>query len=261
MGIVRAFDPDTGASGGPAPAAASGADLSALGFTSVNLTDGWTLAADPDSLVQSVSYSGDTNTIVMNALASGSNNHAWGNSSTQRGPRWTKALTVQDASGSDVRITTGDYFVFQTVMEYIAPSNRFAASSVMCATPDGTSLSSSDNKLIGGIGRYQLSGGTAQQHGAMGGSIASVQSSTNNHRTTTVAHVRGQRMEAITYITTTTSGSVQAHGRDHPADTYVNGTTDMNLMLGVGTFSTGGIVSGDDVKVKAWFRCIKMSLP
>lgn len=239
---------------------ASGADLSALGFVSVDLTDGWTLT-DPDSLVQSVSHSSGVNTVVMNTLASGSNNHAWGNSSTQRGPRWVKALNVQDASGSDVRITTGDYFVFQTVMEYVAPSNRFAASSVMCATPDGTALTNTDNKLIGGIIRYQLSGGTAQQHGAIGGAIANVQSSVNNHRTTTVAHVRGQRMEAVTYITTTSGGSVQAHGRDHPSDTYANGTTNMNLMLGVGTFSTGGITSGDDVKVKAYFRCIKMSLP
>ncbi len=263
MSVFLPSYPSDAAGGG---GGGGGADLSALGFTPIDLTDGsWTgpdgsgNAYDLDDLVDSVAHSSGVNTITMNALGSGNSNHAWGNSSTQRGPRWVKALNVQDVNGSDVRIQSGDFFVFQTVMEFVSPDDRFAASSVVCVTPDGTSATGSDNLLVGGIIRYNTSG--AQQHGSIAGDFSTVQSSVNNHRTTTVAHVRAQRTEAVTYITTNSSDAIIVSGRDTTTQNYGNATTNMNIMIGVGTFSTAGITAGKDVKLKAWFRCIKLSLP
>jgi hypothetical protein len=40
MGVTPCFDPTTGASGGSQGGGAAGADLSALGFVEVDLTDG-----------------------------------------------------------------------------------------------------------------------------------------------------------------------------------------------------------------------------
>jgi hypothetical protein len=265
MGIVRAFDPDTGASGGPAPAAASGADLSALGFTNLDLTDGSWSFADTNSLVDTssgtggVTFSSGTNTIVMNADSGGTSNNAWGNSSTQEGPRWHRKLTVQDINGSDVQITSGDYFIFQTVMEYVAPSQKFAASMCVCVSASGAATAAGDADIIGGLIRYPASG--AQQNGAIAGGFGAVNGNSNNHRTVTTTMVKAQRQGSVVYITSNSDGSYRFDGRDNPSTSYANGTTDLDLIVGIGTFSTGSITAGDDVKVKAWFRCIKMTAP
>jgi len=88
QGIVPVFDPDTGAPGGPATG--GGVSLASLPWRTVDLTDGsWSLT-DPDSLVKSNTYSGGFNNVVMNALAAGNTDYAWGSAPRSSAPRrWT----------------------------------------------------------------------------------------------------------------------------------------------------------------------------
>lgn len=258
MPIAPCFDPTSGASGG-AQKAAGGADLSALGFIAIDLTDGsWTLA-DTNDLVDSVSHSSGVNTVTMNADAGGNSNNAWGNSSTQEGPRWHKKLTVKDADGADSQVQSGDHFIFQAVMELVTPDQKFAASSCVCVSADGTSTSATTADIIGAMLRYPATGNS--QLGALANSFGSVNANVNNHQVSTTVLVRAQRQAAVTYINTNSSGGYLFEGRDVAGTTYANGTTDLDLIVGVGTFSTGSITAGDDVKVKAWYRVIVMSDP
>ena len=119
-----------------------GTDLSALGFVAVDLTDSgtWTLT-DPDDLVDTVTHSSGVNQVVMNALVAGSNDYSWATSSTQRAPRWTTPLYAVDADGNNVRVTSGDTYVLQTVIEYVAPDDAFATEIVICSAEDGTAPS------------------------------------------------------------------------------------------------------------------------
>ena len=88
MPVTPCFDPATGASGGAPPAAS--ASLYDLTLTEVNLADGsWTLE-DPDSLVDTVTYSASGNLVTWNTLAAGSANYRWDSGTTVRAPRWYK---------------------------------------------------------------------------------------------------------------------------------------------------------------------------
>ena len=260
MPIAPCFDPTTGASGGSqGGGGGGGADLSALGFTAIDLTDGsWSLT-DTNSLVDTVSHASGVNTVVMNADAGGTSNNAWGNSATQEGPRWHKKLQVQDATGGDVQVQSGDHFIFQAVMELVTPDQKFAASSCVCVSADATSTAAATADIIGAMLRYPSTGNP--QHGALANSFGSVNANLNNHQVATTVMVRSQRQAAVTYINTNSSGGYIFEGRDVPSTTYANGTTDLDLIVGVGTFSTGSITAGDDVKVKAWYRVIVMSDP
>ena len=81
MPIFPCFDPTTGASGG-ASGGGGGSLYDVSMGSAVNLTDGsWTLS-DPDSLVDSVSFSGGFNTVTMNALAAGASHYRWDSSAT-----------------------------------------------------------------------------------------------------------------------------------------------------------------------------------
>ena len=115
MPIAPCFDPTTGASGGSQGGGGStGADLSALGFEAVDLTDGWTLY-DPNSLVNSVSHSGGINTVTMNALGAGSNDYSFTIGGNLKMPRWYKNLSALDANGGEVRLNTGDTYSLHTI--------------------------------------------------------------------------------------------------------------------------------------------------
>ena len=235
-------------------------DLSALGFTPIDLTDGsWSLS-DTNSLVNGVSHTSGVNTVTMNAFAGGTSDNAWANSATQEGPRWHKKLKVKDATGTEVQVTSGDYFVFQTLMEFVSPANRFGASSVVCVSANATSTVATTADIIGGLLRYNTTGG--QQLGSIAGAFgAAAPSNTNAHRGSTTAMVRGLRQASVTYINTNSTGGYLFEGRDNPSNSYSSGTIDLDLIVGVGTFSTNAIVAGDDVKVKAWFRCVVMKEP
>ena len=157
MPIAPCFDPTTGASGGAQPGGGGGADLSALGFTAIDITDGFTLT-DPDSLVDSSSSASGVNQVVFNALAVGSTDYAWGSGNNQRAPRWVKDLSAEDATGGEVQVQSGDTFILQTVVQFQTPDNRFASEVVVASSVDGTGLDCFTNDAMGGLIRYNATG-------------------------------------------------------------------------------------------------------
>jgi len=113
MPITNVFDPYTGAAnGGVIPSPGGGGTLYKPTLIEVNLTDGsWTLY-DPDSLIQSVSFSGGYNTVTWNALAVASLNYNWAAGGEHRAPRWYK-----DNSIDGNLVNTIDFNVFTSVLQ------------------------------------------------------------------------------------------------------------------------------------------------
>jgi hypothetical protein len=267
MGIVRAFDPDTGASGGPAPAAASGADLSALGFTAIDLTDGtWAnpindqATHDPDDLVDSISHSSGVNTIIMNALGAGSSDYSWTSSTTQEAPRWTTPLYAQDANGANVRVTSGDLFILETVIEYVAPSSSFATEIVVATAESGVATASGTNKAQGGL--MVITGSGAKRMGAFTGSSMDLKTGdANNHQNIATSNHGGGRSQAVSYVNMNSSGVQLTGGARSSGMTFTNTSTDLNLMVGLGVFSSGTISAGEDAKIKAYYRVVSFTRP
>ena len=236
-----------------------GADLSALGFVSVDLTDGWTLT-DPDDLVDTVTHSSGVNQVLMNALAAGSNDYSWATSSTQRAPRWTTPLYAVDADGNNVRVTSGDTYVLQTVIEYVAPDNAFATEIVIASAEDGTATTSGANKAQGGyllinaVGNRRMGCFTGNNH-----QLSPVDN--NNHRNIATANHSGGRSQAVEYVNLNSSGVALAGSSRNSGMTYTNTTTDLNLMVGLGVNLANTVTAGEDAKIKVWYRVVVYSLP
>ena len=259
MPIAPCFDPTTGASGGAQPGGGGGADLSALGFTAIDITDGFTLT-DPDSLVDSVSNTGGINKVVLNALASGDTNHTWGSGNTQRAPRWVKNLDVTDATGGEVQPLSGDTFILQTVLQFAAPDNRYAAEIVVASSVDGTGLDSFTNDAQGGIMRYSTTGNIAYGVFTFNGQT-SLGTGAPDHSTCTVLH-SGARGQGGVYVALDGSGAAVNGGSRNGNMDYADGTTGMKLMVGVGKRdSAASITAGDDAQFKAWYRVVRFSSP
>lgn len=250
--VPTGIAPDTGGGGG-------GADLAALGFVSVDLTDGWTLY-DPDDLVDTVTHSSGVNTVTMNALATGSLDYAWANSATMRAPRWHKELKVLDADNAEQQIVTGDTYTLQVLMEFQEPTDRFATQIVIGTAADATATASSSVDLMGGIIQYPASGnptggGFGQQTPALAAANA------NYHRTYVVANFTAGRMGTPTYINTRSAGTVLASGQRPTNLDYANLTTNVDIMVGLGTSGSATITAGEDAKLKLWYRVVRLTLP
>jgi hypothetical protein len=258
MPVAPCFDPTTGASGGAATGGGGGADLSALGFTQIDLTSGFTLT-DPDSLVSATTNTGGTNKVVFNALGSGSTDYAWGAGSNQRAPRWTKNLTATDSTGGEVQIKSGDTFILQTVVEFATPDNRYATEVVVASSADGTATAAASNDAMGGLIRYNASGNI--QYGIFTFNGYNTQASASNDRgVCTVLH-SGSRGQGGAYVNLDSSGDAITGGSRNASMNYTDATTDMRLMVGVGTNGSATIGAGDDAQFKAWFRVVKFTLP
>jgi len=269
MGIVRAFDPATGASGGPQEGGGGGggADLSALGFVAVDLTDGtWAnpiddqATHDPDDLVDTVSHSNGVNTVVMNALAAGSNDYAWSTSSTQRAPRWTAPLYAQDANCNNVRVTSGDVFVLQTVIEYVTPDDDFPAEIVVASAEDGTATTSGTNKAQGGLLIIAANG--LPNGGCFAGNNSQKGGTDSNfHQNITTANHAGGKSQAVAFVNVNSSDVHIAGSSRNSGMLYTNTTTDLNLMVGLGVTGANTVTAGQDAKIKVWYRVIVFTLP
>jgi hypothetical protein len=261
MGVTPCFDPTTGASGGSqGGGGGGGADLSALGFVEVDLTDGsWTLT-DPDDLVDTVSHASGVNTVVMNALAAGSNDYAWSTSTTQRAPRWTRELNAADATGGDVRVTSGDAYILQTVIEYVTPDDDFPAEIVVASAEDGTATTSGTNKAQGGLLIIAASGlpnggcftGSSSQKGGV---------DSNFHQNVSTANHAGGKAQAVAFVNVNSSEVAIAGSSRNSGMTYTNTTTDLNVMVGLGVTGANTITAGQDAKVKVYYRVIVFNLP
>lgn len=258
MPITPCFDPTTGASGGAQGGGGGGADLSALGFTAIDITDGFTLT-DPDSLVDTSSSASGVNQVVFNALAVGSTDYAWGSGNNQRAPRWVKDLSAEDATGGEVQVQSGDTFILQTVVQFQTPDNRFASEVVVASSVDGTGLDCFTNDAMGGLIRYNATGNIQYGIFTFNG-YASNASASNDHSTCTLLH-SGVRGQGGAYVNLDNTGTAITGGTRNAGMTYDNGTIGMKLMVGVGTNGSATIGAGDDVKFKAWYRVIKYTMP
>lgn len=243
--------------GGAAPAA--GADLSALGFVAVDLSSGWTLT-DPDGLVDTVSHSGGVNTVTMNALGTGNLHYSWVNATNMRAPRWHKELKIPDADGAEQQVVSGDTFTLQVLMEYQAASSRFATQMVAGIAEDATATVYNDIELLGGVLQYpktgnQSGGAFGSQSGAIAGATALF------HRVWVVANFSGGRMGTPTYITSQSSGAILASGQRATNNDYTDLTTNLDIMVGLGTLGSQTINAGEDAKLKIWYRVVRFSLP
>jgi hypothetical protein len=97
-----------------------GTSLYETAFNVVNLTDGsWTLY-DPDSLIQSVTFSAGYNTVTWNALSVASLNYNWAAGGEHRAPRWYKNNIIDgnQVSSIDTNVFTSLLEIDQTVNEF-----------------------------------------------------------------------------------------------------------------------------------------------
>jgi hypothetical protein len=258
MPIAPCFDPTTGASGGSQPGGGGGADLSALGFTQIDLTDGFTLT-DPDGLVDTTSHTGGVNKVVFNALAVGSTNYAWGSGNNQRAPRWVRSLTAEDATGGEVQVQSGDAFLLQTVVQFRTPDNRYATEVVVASSVDGTGLDCFTNDAMGGLIRYNATGNVSYGIFTFNG-YAALASASNDHSICTLIH-GGTRGQGGGYINLDNTGTALNGGTRNASMTYDNSSINMQLMVGVGTNGSATITAGDDAQFSAWYRVIRFNLP
>jgi hypothetical protein len=245
--------------GGGAPAKA-GADLSALGFVSVDLSDSaWTLT-DPDGLVDTVSHSGGVNTVTMNALGTGNLHYSWVNATNMRAPRWHKELKIADADGAEQQVVSGDTFTLQVLMEYQAASSRFATQMVAGIAEDATATVYNSIDLLAGLIQYPKTGNQAGgAFGLQSGAIAPA--SSLFHRVWAVANFSGGRMGTPTYITSQSSGAILASGQRATNQAYTDLTTNLDIMIGLGTLGAQTINAGEDAKIKVWYRVVRFTLP
>ena len=249
--------PSDGAGGG---GGGGGVDLSALGFVQIDLTDGsWTLT-DPDDLVDTVSHSSGVNQVVMNALAAGSSNYAWSTSTTQRAPRWTRELNAADANGGDVRVTSGDAFILQTVIEYVAADDRFPTEIVVASAQDGTATTSGANKAQGGL-LIVTNAGLPNGGVFTGASSQKGGADSNFHQNIATANHAGGKAQAVAFVNINSSEVQIAGSSRNSGMVYTDTTTDLNIMVGLGVNNSFTVTAGEDAKIKAWYRVIVFTLP
>ena len=78
-------------------------------LTIIDLTDGsWTLY-DPDSLVNTITFSGAWHTLTWNALPVGSGDYNWFYGTTVRAPRWYKNLEIDGTQVTSLDLLVSTY--------------------------------------------------------------------------------------------------------------------------------------------------------
>lgn len=238
---------------------ASGSNLSSVGYVEVDLTNPDYTLYDPDTLVKSNTFSGGFNNVVMNALAVGNTDYAWGSpgDTDQRAPRWYIPLEVEDASGNTVRITTGDTFILQVLIQKGTTTSEFNTE-VICATAvTGTGLNAFDNDAQGAIMEYIAAGNTGYGH--FGFSSKTVTTEAANDRASTVSLHAGARGQGGTFITLDGSGAALNGGSRNASMDYSADNIDMFLIVGVGTRGASTINDGDDTDFKIGYRVVKFN--
>lgn len=246
-GIVPAFNPATGASGGPAAAAAS-ASYSNIPWVTADLTDGsWTLT-DPDSLVDEVTYGGGFNKFTMNVLAAGSTNYAWGAGTAHRAPRWHKNLTA-----SGVQVDSDGITVLQVRMTKGATVAEWNTEVVCggCLAPTSTV----PGTMVGQGAMMEYIATNNTSYGSWCFTAKSVSTSASNDSAVMTAQWAAQRASGVTYVTIDSTGVFVASGSRNANSTLV-AATNMSLMIGVGTRGSSTITAGDDTNVKVEYRVL-----
>jgi len=251
--IVPAFNPTTGASGGPASGGGGGVSLYDLPFDTVDLTDGsWTLL-DPDSLVDTVSFSGGYNTIVWNALAVGSADYIW-TGANNRAPRWYKKLTIDGS-----QVISDDMLALGLLLEADNTFTDFNQRVVGGMAVDPTSTVSNTIKCVGSV--FTRSGAGNQTYGAFTVNSQTTSSAATAAKVVGMVQVGGQYLgSSIYHVLDGSNVRVQSGSRN--ANSVVTASTDLYLCFGVGTLGNADTVSaGDDQRIRLGYRAIKWSIP
>lgn len=256
MPIVNVFDyPQGGANGGFVPGAGGAASLADIPFETIDLTDGsWTLL-DPDSLVDTVTFSGGFNTVTWNTLAAGSSNYNWAAGTTHRGPRWYKLLTI-----SGTQIDNQDKLVMNCYLENDGTVNDFDQAYLLGAALDPTATAS---VTIDGTGAYfkkdtgsSPSYGVWTINGQTSGAVA-----TANYAITTLLRGNDSLGVGQTLTYNGSSNVVNQSVRQSNQNAASGVTTDVYIIVGIGTSASNDTVTaGNQQKFKASFNAISVTL-
>ena len=255
MPIVPAFDPATGASGGPTGSGGTSLYNAPFG-PPIDLTDGsWTLY-DPDSLIQSVSFAGGWHTVVWNALAVGSGDYNWsGGTATHRAPRWYKAAEIDGN-----RLTSDD--VTQAVF-YIQTDNANrgnfdnAIAHGICVDPTSTVATA-----IAGCGLYAdaVVGDTNTALGVWTVNGSATTAVATSDRCITTYQYGGQHSGSGAFTLLDASGMRIQNGSRN-AVVALPATADLYWVIGLGTRGTQTIALNDESqRFKAYNLAVKPSL-
>ena len=250
MPVTPCFDPTTGASGGAPPAAS--ASLYDLTLTEVNLADGsWTLE-DPDSLVDTVTYSADGNLVTWNTLAAGSANYRWDSGTTVRAPRWYKTLQIDGNN-----ITNMMFLALMTRFEIDTGTADFHAKGVIGAALDATATDTGVLDLTAGY--YQYNPGGNPTYGALTVNAATSSGSASNAYGTALLFRGGNGLGGVSYLNAdNTDTLVNANVRN--SGVVASGAavpTTVQLVVGVGTgLNTTTITASDQIRFKARFLAL-----
>lgn len=230
--------------------------LSSVPWEVADLTDGsWTLV-DPDSLVKSVSHAADENSVVMNALGAGSTNYAWGAGTAHRAPRWHIPLVADDGQGGTVRITSEDTFILQVRITKGTPPADFDTELVCALAEAPASTVPGTLKGVGAILEY-ISGSNSG-YGTWTATGKEAPANANSVAGITTVPVAGRRVPTGTYVSLQSNGVYQTSG-SRDANVDLTASTDLFLMVGVGTRGSATIDDNDEVVAKVEYRVIRMA--
>ena len=234
-------------------------DIGNITLTTIDLTSGWTLY-DPDSLVASVSYSGGFNTIVMNALGSGSANYVWKNSGAKRGPRWYR--NFQDSGMTPANQNRGDLLVGIYKLDFDDTVRDFKAD-VICGTArTANSLTASGVALGGAIGSLSsASAGSNAAYGCFCYSAATV-AATSGPDQGVITFLHGaERVGGGAYTLLDSNDLALNTGVRNSNQAVTSNGSPMSQVVAVGTYNNSATISAnDEVKIRIQFAYIKPSL-
>lgn len=248
--ILTKIFPDTAAS-------TAGASLYDLDFEGpVDLTDGsWTLE-DPDSLIQSISFSGGFHTVVWNALGAGSSDYNWASGTNHRAPRWYKNYEIDGT-----RITSDDVTQFVVYIE-TDNTNRGDFNNAIafgcCQTPTSTTATT-----LAGMGLYAnaASAGTNTALGVWAvNAAASTAVGTSDRCMTTVQYGGGHVGSGCFTVLDSSGNRIQNGSRN--GTTALTAATDLSLICGLGVRGNTDTIALNDEsqRFKVYFKAVKLNL-
>jgi hypothetical protein len=256
MPIANVFDPYTGAAnGGVVPSPGGGASLYDVAYSPIyeDLTDGsWTLV-DPDNLVDSIVRDGNGyHTITWNALAVGSSNYRWDSGTEHRSPRWYKNAVID-----------GNQLVSEdlTNYTYYAQTDNTARGDFDSAFVYGLSCdptSTVPNTIVGGgLFSSVTSVGTNTFFGVWAVNSQASTSVGSSDRAVIQYEYGGGHAGCGTFVIVDSLGQRIQNGSRNAAVT-LPATTDLKLMVGVGTRSNTTTISAGNTSQK--FRLTKVAM-
>jgi len=230
--------------------AGGGVDLSAVPLDAIDATTGWT-AADPDSIVSSLTITDGVHKATMAAVAGGNDDYSLVSGSAFDAQR--AYINLNDASGA--RITTEDDCIVYLRLSYETPDTAFdqQVSLLVCEAP--ASQVAAD---VNGVGvQIQRQSGTTRW-AIVNNTSATIDTSGSNKYVTSVIFIKGGAFADLAAITV--DASENGVGTPSRAVTTPTASTNLSLMLSVGVHGTAAVSSGADCQFKAWYKVVKFTV-